>query len=263
MVVSLSFAPALAPAPVPAPVLYKGPADIHVTAAEPAAAAQHGGASQAPVLQGDEAPFVLPGSHHIPHPIPHTAAHSSHTRPRPSPWTLCHIHPRPHNCACQNRSCYALVDQLLNSIPSVGGAGAGAGAGAATGGTGGAAGGAGGAVDARVRLPGEAPVAIQLELAATVHAADLAEQGGANVIPAATAAPAAAAWAGEGAGAGAAGEGEGSDHPPPAPKQYVAGTTWVFDDDRCVYAPPRGPPPHSHANCGPPGCSTTTGACRH
>ena len=147
----------------------------------------------------------------------------------------------------KNRSCYALVDQLLNFVPSVGGRAANTtavssvahGVGAAGVGVGGG----GGVMPAgmteelaSVRLPGESPIAIEVEqeVAAINDAAELRNQqqqqqhrqgqGQHNLsLPLPVSSNTAQTLSTQ----------NHNDSNPPAvpPRQYVAGTTWVFDDD--------------------------------
>ena len=143
----------------------------------------------------------------------------------------------------KNRSCYALVDQLLNLVPSVGGRAANTNTNSGVS-TGGAVGGGGGGVSAmteevaRVRLPGESPIAIEVEseVAAINDAAELRQlqqqqqgqqqgQGQNNLsLPLPVSSNMAQPLPQTN---------HNHDSNPPAvpPRQYVAGTTWVFDDD--------------------------------
>ena len=79
-------------------------------------------------------------------------------------------------------------------------------------------------------------MAIEWEIAEITSAAEMAEQGGATILPAPPPAAAGAAGpsggAGAGVGAGAGAAAGGAETLPGGAKPYVAGTTWVFDDDR-------------------------------
>ena len=73
-------------------------------------------------------------------------------------------------------------------------------------------------------------MAIEWEIAEITSAAEMAEQGGATILPAPP--PAAAGPAGQPGRAGAGAAAGGTETLPGGAKPYVAGTTWVFDDDR-------------------------------
>ena len=109
---------------------------------------------------------------------------------------------------------------MLNFIPAVGGTATGTASSTAS--------------DNRDRLPGESPVAIEWEIAEITSAAEMMmaeqEQGGATILPAPP--PAAAGPAGQPGRAGAGAAAGGTETLPGGAKPYVAGTTWVFDDDR-------------------------------